>query len=129
MWSLLEESNGKSSVVHQIRKLGSWHMCKNEVIAKYATRFVCLKCRGIMEEKVDLIKNLCNEVEAVNGFCYLGDRLSASGGCEVAVTARIRIGWVRFRECGVIIWNRFPLKIKGRVYCCIRSAILNGREA
>ena len=28
----------------------------------------------------------------VRGFCYLGDRVNASGGCEAAVTARARIG-------------------------------------
>ena len=32
--------------------------------------FVCLKCKGIM----DSIKKLCDEVETMNGFCYLGDR-------------------------------------------------------
>ena len=55
----------------------------------------------------------------MNGFCYLGDRLNASGGCEAAVTARVRIGWVRFRKCGeLLLGNRFPLKMKGKVYCC-----------
>ena len=34
-------------------------------------------------------------METMNGFCYLGDRLNASGGCEAAVTARVRIGWGR----------------------------------
>ena len=69
-------------------------------------------------------------VETVNGFCYLGDKLSASGGCEAAVTARVRIGWVRFRECEeLLLGSRFPLKMKGKVYrCCVRSAILNGSE-
>ena len=67
----------------------------------------------------------------MNGFCYLGDRLNASGGCEVAVTARVRISSVRFRKCGeLLLGNRFPLKMKGRVYrCCIRLAILYGSEA
>ena len=76
------------------------------------------------------IEKLCDEVETVNGFCYLGDKLNASGGCEAAVTARVRIGWVRFRECGeLLLGNRFPLKIKGKVYrCCVRSAILYGSE-
>ena len=65
--------------------------------------FVCSKCKGIMEGTVDLIKKfegmvdsikkLCNGVETVNGFCYLGDRLNASGGCEAAVRAIVRIGW------------------------------------
>ena len=27
-----------------------------------------------------------------------GSRLNASGGYEAAVTSRVRIGWVRFRE-------------------------------
>ena len=67
----------------------------------------------------------------VNGFRYLGDRLNASGGCEAAVTARVRIGWVRFRECGeLLLGNRFPLKMKGKVYrSCVRSAILYVSEA
>ena len=83
-----------------------------------------------MEGTIDLIEKLCDEVETVNRFCYLGDRLNASGGCEAAVTARVRIGWVRFRECGeLLIGNRFPLKMKDKVYCCcVRSAILYGSE-
>ena len=57
------------------------------------------------------------------------ERLNASGGCEAAVTARVRIGWVRFRECGeLLLGNRFPLKTKGKVYCCVRSAIRYGSE-
>ena len=69
--------------------------------------------------------------ETVNRFCYLGDRLNASGGCEAAVTARVRISCVRFRERGeLLLGSRFPLKIKGKVYrCCARSAILYGSEA
>ena len=31
---------------------------------------------------------LCVEVETVTEFTYLGDRVSAGGGCEAAVTAR-----------------------------------------
>ena len=60
----------------------------------------------------------------------MGDRLNASGGCEAAVTARVRIGRVRFRECGeLLLGNRFPMRMKGKVYrCCVRSAILYGSE-
>ena len=49
----------------------------------------------------------------------------------VAVTATVRIGWVRFRKCGeLLLRNRLPLKMKGKVYrCCVRSAILYGSEA
>ena len=52
-----------------------------------------------MEGTVDSIEKLCDEVETVNGFYYLGDRLNANGGCEAEVTARVRIGWLRFRKC------------------------------
>ena len=76
--------------------------------------FVCSKCKGIMEETVDSIEKLCDEVETVNGFCYLGDRLNFSNGCEAAVTARVRNVWVRFRKCGeLLLGNRFPLRMKG----------------
>ena len=67
----------------------------------------------------------------LKGFCYVGDRLNASGGCEAVVTVRVRIGWVRFRKCGeLLLRNRFPLRMKGKVYrYCVRSAILYGSEA
>ena len=78
--------------------------------------------RHIIEHDFQVLGQIAlkfNEVETVNRFCYLGDRLNASGGCEAAVTARVRIGWVRFRECGeLLLGNRFPLKMKGKVYGC-----------
>ena len=79
-----------------------------------------------MQGTMDSKEKLRDEVETVNGFCYLGDRLNANGDCEAAVTARVRIGWVRFRECGaLLLGNRFPLKMKDKVYCCcVRLAIL-----
>ena len=104
---------------------------KKRVTAKLAMHFACSKCKGVMEGTVDSIEKLCDEVETVNGFCYLGNRLNASGGCEAAVTARVRIGWVRFRKCGeLLLGNRFPLKMKSKVYrCYVRSAILYGSDA
>ena len=73
---------------------------------------------------------MCEDVERVRGFCYLGDRVNAGGGCEAAVTARARIGWVKFRECGELLNSkRFSLKLKGMVYRgCVRSAMSYGSE-
>ena len=34
----------------------------------------------------------CDEAETVRGFTYLGDRVSAGGASEAAVTARTRCG-------------------------------------
>ena len=69
---------------------------------------------------------MCDEVKTVKGFCHLSDRLNASGGCETAVTARTRLIWKKFRECGEILFKkRFLLQIKGKVYkSYIRSAML-----
>ena len=53
----------------------------------------------------------------LKGFCYVEDRLNDSGGCETAMTARVRIGWMKFRDCGeLLLSRRFSLKIKGMVY-------------
>ena len=96
------------------------------VITKLATHFVCSRCRGITERMVDSIEKL-----TANRFCYLGDTLNASGGCEAAVTVRVKIGCVRFRECREFsLGTRFPLRMKGKVYrCCVKLAILYGSEA
>ena len=98
--------------------------------ARLAMHFVFSKCRGIMQGTVISIEKLCHEVETVNRFCYLEGRLNSSGGCEAAVTARVRIGWVRFREYGeLLLRNRFPLRMKSKVHrCCVRLAILYGSE-
>ena len=59
-------------------------------------------------------------------FTYLGDGLSADGGCEGALTARIRCGWVKFTGCHKLLYeSRFPLRLKGAVYKhYVRPAIL-----
>ena len=36
--------------------------------------------------------------------------MSVGGGCEAAVAARTRCGWVKLRECGELLCGwRFPL--------------------
>ena len=41
-------------------------------------------------------ERLCNEVETVREFTYLGDSVSVGRGCEAAVTARTICAWVEF---------------------------------
>ena len=69
-------------------KCGNWVHGKcakiKRITATLAMHFVRSKCKGIMERAVDSIEKLCDEVETVNGFCYLGDRLNSSGGSEAA---------------------------------------------
>ena len=44
-----------------------------------------------------------DQVDFVKSFCYLGDRLN-NGRSEAAVTARTRIGWIKFKECESKSW-------------------------
>ena len=57
------------------------------------------------------------QVDFVKNFCYLGDKLNASGGSEAVVTARIQIGWIKFRGDRELLYGRkFSLKMKGKIY-------------
>ena len=77
-----------------------------KVTCSSARHFVCRRCRDVGNDKEKPVEVLCDEEETVKGFCYLGDRLNARGGCETAVTSRIRIGWMKFRECGELLRGR-----------------------
>ena len=61
----------------------------------------------------------------------MGDRLNANGGSEAAITAKPRIGWIKFRECGELLYGRkFSLKTKGRICeSCIRFSMLYWSKA
>ena len=85
-------------------KCGKWIHGRCVKVKRVTSRlgrdFVCGRCKKPADGLVELVEELREEVETVRGFCYLGDRVNASGGCKAAVTARARIGWVKFRECG-----------------------------
>ena len=54
--------------------------------------------------------------ECVKSFCYLGDTLDGDGGADLAVTARIRNGWMKFREVLPFLTSRAPpLEMKASV--------------
>ena len=58
-----------------------------------AKGFVCELCvdtkAGTVEPGEEF--SFFDQVDFVNSFCYLGNRLNASGGSQAAVTARTRI--------------------------------------
>ena len=97
-----------------------------------AKDFVCDLCvytkEGIVEPSEEL--SSFDQFDFVKSFNYLRDRLNTSGKSEAAVTAKTRIGWIKFRECWELLYGRkFLLKIKGKIYhSCVRSAMLYGSE-
>ena len=77
--------------------MGSIHT--NGVTPSTARFFVSCKgdkaTNGVEEVQQEV---MCDEVETVKRFCYLGNRLNASGRCEAAVTVRTRVGWKKFKS-------------------------------
>jgi len=52
-------------------------------------------------------------LQLVDKFCYLGDMLSE----DVAVEARIRIGWNKFRQLVPLLANKdISFTVRGRLY-------------
>ena len=77
-----------------------------KVTSTLAKGFVCEVCvytkEGIVEPGDEI--SFFDPVDFVKSFCYLGDRLNASGGSGAAVKARTIIGWIKFRECGELLY-------------------------
>ena len=72
-------------------------------------RFVCERCVKAMKRTVKTAKELTfyDHVELVKSFCYLGYRLNATGGSEVVVTVKTRIGWIKFRRYKILLNGSF----------------------
>ena len=58
--------------------------------SKVHKNVTCSKCERNIREAVEQEVKLCDEVETVREFTYPGERVSAGGGYEAAVIARIR---------------------------------------
>ena len=57
------------------------------------------------------------KLEVVASFYYLGDMLSAGGGCEIAITRRVKTAWNKFRELLPVLTSRhLSYKTRGNVY-------------
>ena len=96
--------------------------------------YVCPRCldqarpidgRPITQVEVD---GTLLDLEA--SFCYLGDMLSAVGGCAIAIAIRCSTTWGKFRKLLPILTSRHvsPLT-RGKVFsACICSVLLHGSE-
>ena len=71
-----------------------------------------------------------DKLEVVATFCYLGDMLSAAGGCELSTTTRVKTAWKKFKELKPVLSSRhLSFKTSGRVYSsCVWSAMLHASE-
>ena len=102
------------------------------VLSRVADGFRCSRYDGTVQG-ADLADDLVVDGETygcVKSFCYLRDTLDGDGGADLAATASIRIGWMKFRERLPFLTSRAsPMEMKGRVYaCCVRSNMAYGSE-
>ena len=80
--------------------------------------FRCARCLGtartIDEREVSEVEVGNEKLEVVPEFCYLGDMLSAGGGCELAVITRCKCAWGKFPQLLPLLTNRhLPLLTRG----------------
>ncbi|MBJ5627073.1 hypothetical protein JGG67_22900, partial [Salmonella enterica subsp. enterica serovar Derby] len=113
------------------------HKRCSQVKGKLATAsltFICAKCTGQVadcvkgDERFDIGNG--DSLEKVERFCYLGDMVSADGGADSAVTARVRSTWKKFKELAPILTSKgASLWLKGKIYqSCVRSCMMYGSE-
>ena len=108
----------------------------SSVIGRLSDNFeyICPRCqdiahpidgRPINEVFVDEVN-----MDVVPSFCYLGDMLSAGGGCDLAVTTRCSVAWGKFRKLLPILTSKYvSLKTCGKLFSsCVRSAMLHDSE-
>ena len=70
------------------------------------------------------------KLQVVASFCYLGDMLSAAGGCELSAKTRVKTAWKKFKDLLPVLSSRhLSFKTCGRLYSsCVRSAMLHASE-
>ena len=126
-------------------------MGRNSVFCNSCKHWVHKKCSGLMRLKKDpdyrctryqgtarpLDGRLQKEVqvgpdklEVIASFCYLGDMLSAAGGCQLSTKTRVKTAWKKFKDLLPVLSSRhLSFKTHGRVYSsCVQSAMLHASE-
>ena len=71
-----------------------------------------------------------DKLEVVASFCYLGDMLSAAGGCELSTTTCVKTAWKKFKDLLPVLPScHLSFKTRVHVYSsCVRSAMLHASE-
>ena len=93
--------------------------------------FECRVCMNGANVECKNASNGClDELERVNSYCYLGDKVNGGGRSELAVTRRIALGWKAFNSVSsMLCGERHTWNIKGKIYTtCVRPVMTYGSE-
>ena len=94
----------------------------------------CTQCQGtarLLDGRPEREAQVWSDKLAVlASFCYLGDMLSAAGGCKLSTTTRVKTPWKKFKELiPVLSSHHLSFKTCGCVYSsCVQSAMLHASE-
>ena len=71
-----------------------------------------------------------DKLEVVASFCYLGDMLSAAGGCALSTTTHVKTAWKKFRELLPVLSScHLSFKTCGHLLSsCVWCAMLHASE-
>ena len=71
-----------------------------------------------------------DKLEVVASFRYLGDMLSAAGGCELSTTTCVKTSWKKLKDLLPVLSSRhLSFKTRGHVYSSwVQSAMLHASE-
>ena len=96
--------------------------------------YICPRC-SIMSQPIDSMPIMQVNAEGTKldveaTFCYLGDMLCSSGGCDSAIATRSYVAWGKFRKLLPVLTSRhLSPKVCGRVYtACVHSAKCQGSK-
>ena len=83
--------------------------------------FRCARCLGLARpldgRPQTSVQVGTDQLEVVASFCYLGDMLSAAGGCELATKTRVKTAWKKFRKLLPLLSSRhLSHKTRGHAY-------------
>ena len=87
----------------------------------------CTQCQGTARPLDDRPQREVqvgpDKLEVVASFCYLGDMLSAAGGCELSTTTRVKTSWKKIEELlPVLSSHHLSFKTRGHMYSsCVWS--------
>ncbi|RUS86452.1 hypothetical protein EGW08_005767 [Elysia chlorotica] len=85
--------------------------------------FKCSRCQGtarpIDGRPQSEVQVGSDKLDVVASFCYLGDMLSAAGGCDLATTTRVKTAWKKFKELLPVLLSRhLSYKTRGVQHLC-----------
>ena len=117
----------------------------NSIFCKGCKHWVHKKCSGLKHLKKDLdyrctqcqgtacpmdgspqrkVQGGPDKLEVVASLCYLGDMLSAGGGCELTTTTRVKTTWKTFKELLPVLSS--PTSLSRHVAAC--TALVCGAQ-